>query len=54
MLKENDVKATFFIIGKYIEGREDVLKRIVKEGHSLGLHTYSHNYKTIYQNNKVL
>ncbi|APQ74764.1 polysaccharide deacetylase [Clostridium botulinum] len=52
-LKENDVKATFFIIGKYIEGREDVLKRIVKEGHSLGLHTYSHNYKTIYQNNKV-
>ncbi|BAQ14420.1 putative polysaccharide deacetylase [Clostridium botulinum] len=53
VLKENDVKATFFIIGKYIEGREDVLKRIVKEGHSLGLHTYSHNYKTIYQNNKV-
>ena len=40
MLKENDVKATFFIIGKYIEGREDVLKKIVKEGHSLGLHTY--------------
>ncbi len=54
VLKENDVKATFFIIGKYIEGREDILKRIVKEGHSLGLHTYSHNYKTIYQNNKVL
>ncbi|KEJ02894.1 polysaccharide deacetylase [Clostridium botulinum A2B3 87] len=53
VLKENDVKATFFIIGKYIEGREDVLKRIVKEGHSIGLHTYSHNYKTIYQNNKV-
>ncbi|HCL4438381.1 polysaccharide deacetylase [Clostridium botulinum] len=53
VLKENDVKATFFIIGKYIEGREDILKRIVKEGHSLGLHTYSHNYKTIYQNNKV-
>ncbi|APH24655.1 TPA: polysaccharide deacetylase family protein [Clostridium botulinum] len=53
VLKENDVKATFFIIGKYIEGREDILKRIVKEGHSLGLHTYSHNYKTIYQNNKA-
>lgn len=53
VLKENDVKGTFFIIGKYIDGREDVLKKIVKEGHSIGLHTYSHNYETIYKNNKV-
>ncbi|WP_251862531.1 polysaccharide deacetylase family protein [Clostridium sp. Marseille-Q2269] len=53
VLKENDVKGTFFIIGKYIDGREDVLKKIVKEGHSIGLHTYSHNYETIYKNNKI-
>ncbi|MCR1933744.1 polysaccharide deacetylase family protein [Clostridium tepidum] len=53
VLKENDVKATFFIVGKYIEGKEDILKRIAKEGHSLGLHTYSHDYKKIYSNNKI-
>ncbi|NFV12869.1 polysaccharide deacetylase [Clostridium sporogenes] len=53
VLKENDVKTTFFIVGKYIDGREDILKRIVKEGHSLGLHTYSHDYEKIYSNNKI-
>lgn len=53
ILKENNIKATFFIVGKQIEGREDILKRIVKEGHSLGLHTYTHNFKTIYRNNKT-
>lgn len=53
VLKENDVKATFFIVGKHIEGKEDTLKRVVKEGHSLGLHTYSHDFKTIYRNNEA-
>jgi len=49
-LKENNVKATFFLIGSQIEGSEDVVKRINDEGHSIGLHTYSHKYKSIYCN----
>ncbi len=50
VLKANDVKATFFIVGKEIKGREAILKRIYEEGHGIGLHTYSHNFKIIYKN----
>lgn len=49
VLKANDVKATFFIVGKEIKGRETILKRIYEDGHGIGLHTYSHNFKKIYQ-----
>lgn len=50
ILKENDVKATFFLIGSQIEGSKDVVKRINDEGHSIGLHTYTHKYKCVYCN----
>lgn len=53
VLKENNVKATFFVVGKEIEGREDILKRIYNEGHGIGLHTYSHNFKSIYSSNET-
>ena len=49
VLKIEKVKATFFIVGKEIEGKESILKRIYSEGHSIGLHTYSHNFKKIYR-----
>ncbi|MBU3113418.1 polysaccharide deacetylase family protein [Clostridium lacusfryxellense] len=49
ILKKENVKATFFVVGKEIEGRENILKRIYTEGHSIGLHTYSHNFKKIYR-----
>lgn len=52
VLKKNDVKATFFIIGNQIKGQEAVVKRINTEGHSIGLHTYTHTYKNIYSNRK--
>ncbi|KAH9069935.1 hypothetical protein Ae201684P_002309 [Aphanomyces euteiches] len=38
VLKENNVKATFFIIHGNIAGREHIIKRIVDEGHSMGNH----------------
>lgn len=50
ILKENEVKATFFLIGNQIEGKEDIVKRINNEGHSIGLHTFTHKYKSIYCN----
>lgn len=49
ILKNEKIKATFFIVGKEIEGKESIVKRIYNEGHSLGLHTYSHNFKKIYR-----
>ncbi|MDT8717300.1 polysaccharide deacetylase [Clostridium sp. 19966] len=48
-LKENNVKATFFLVGKEIEGREELVERIYREGHSIGLHTYSHKFSIIYK-----
>ncbi|WP_346935245.1 polysaccharide deacetylase family protein [Clostridium sp.] len=51
-LKEYDVKATFFLIGNQIENQETVVKRIYNEGHGIGLHTFTHNYKSIYSCNK--
>lgn len=48
-LKKYNAKATFFVVGKEIEEREDLLKRIHTEGHSIGLHTFSHNFKKIYR-----
>jgi peptidoglycan-N-acetylglucosamine deacetylase len=52
ILKEKEVNATFFIVGNKILGREDILKRIDKEGHSIGLHTFTHIYKKIYASNE--
>lgn len=46
ILKKNQIKATFFCIGKQIEKHPDIFKRIIEEGHSIGNHTYSHSNKT--------
>ncbi|MCL1848784.1 MAG: polysaccharide deacetylase [Clostridiales bacterium] len=48
ILKRYDVKATFFVVGYTIPGREETLRRIVEEGHTIGIHTYSHVYREIY------
>jgi len=42
ILKKYNAKATFFIWGKRIKGREKIIKRIIKEGHEIGNHTFSH------------
>ncbi len=49
-LKEKGVKATFFVTGQEVSGVDSdaILKRIVDEGHSIGIHTYSHVYQEIY------
>lgn len=48
ILKENEVNATFFLIGNQIKGKEDVVKRIYYEGNAIGLHTYTHKISKIY------
>ena len=48
VLKEKDVKATFFVIGSNDPNSEALLRRIVEEGHTLAMHSYSHNYAKIY------
>ncbi|MCR4802232.1 MAG: polysaccharide deacetylase [Lachnospiraceae bacterium] len=53
ILKENDVKATFFVIGHTDEHSLDMYKRIVDEGHTLAMHSYSHQYAKIYKSVKA-
>lgn len=43
-----NVKATFFVVGKQDEQSALLYQRIVNEGHTLGMHSYSHKYSVIY------
>ena len=54
VLKEENVKATFFIVGKNAVRRKDILRRTVGEGHTLGVHSYSHIYNEIYSSAQSL
>lgn len=49
ILREYNVKATFFVVGKEDDYSMEMYKKIVEEGHTLGMHSYSHQYSTIYQ-----
>ena len=42
VLKENDVHATFFITGHYLNTQADLVKRMLEEGHLVGNHTINH------------
>lgn len=42
ILKENDIKASFFLTGKMAERYPEIVKRMVDEGHDIGNHSYSH------------
>jgi len=41
-LRKHNVKATFFVVGHYLESAPELVKRMVEEGHSVGNHTYHH------------
>lgn len=48
ILKEYDIKATFFVLGSNIKYNPDILKRAYDEGHYIANHSYSHEYEKIY------
>ncbi len=52
ILKKEKVKATFFVLN-YSKSNEKLIKRIVKEGHTIGVHGYSHEYSKIYKSKKA-
>ncbi|HBA49822.1 MAG TPA: N-acetylmuramoyl-L-alanine amidase [Lachnospiraceae bacterium] len=49
ILKERNIRATFFVVGENVRKHPDVAKRIVEEGHTIGIHCYSHDYKQLYK-----
>ena len=49
ILKRYNVKATFFVTGMNKPQYKDCLQKILDDGHTLGIHTYSHVYNDIYE-----
>ncbi|WP_392477468.1 polysaccharide deacetylase family protein [Nostoc sp. C110] len=45
ILKQNDVKATFFWVGQALQANPDLAKQVVVEGHAIGNHTWHHWYR---------
>lgn len=52
ILKKEKVPATFFLIGKNIEGNEAIVARMAKEGHEIGGHSFHHSRNFDWQNSK--
>lgn len=48
VLKNNNIKATFFVLGSRVELSPELVKRAYEEGHYIANHGYSHVYKQIY------
>lgn len=53
ILKKNHVKATFFVTGKEDASSKKIYQRIVKEGHTLAMHSYSHIQDVIYDSKEA-
>lgn len=50
ILKRENIKATFFIIGRNAERNPEILQREEREGHTIGMHSYTHEPAIIYKN----
>lgn len=50
ILKEEDIKATFFVVGKHVKENPEIVKREYKEGHYIANHGYNHNNNKLYKN----
>lgn len=48
ILEDNNVKATFFLIGCYCDEYPDLVRDIYSKGNAIGIHTYTHKYSIIY------
>lgn len=50
LLKQEDIKATFFVLGSNVEKNHDLIQREYNEGHYIANHGYTHRYSDIYAN----
>lgn len=49
ILKEEDIKSTFFVVGKHVKEHPELVKRAYDEGHYIANHGYNHNNAKLYQ-----
>lgn len=53
VLKENDIKAMFFVVAKNAEKEPEIIKRMLRENHIVGLHSLEHKNAWLYSYNYV-
>ncbi|MGL5615090.1 MAG: polysaccharide deacetylase family protein [Sarcina sp.] len=53
ILKKEEVPGTFFLMGKLIDGKEDIVKRIYDENHAIGLHSFTHERSKVYSSKET-
>lgn len=49
ILKERNIKATFFVVGENVKKHPEIAKRIAEEGHTIGIHCNWHDYNALYE-----
>ena len=49
LLKQHDIKATYFMLGDNMNTYPDAVKRMVEEGHYPGLHSMTHDFNKLYK-----
>lgn len=49
ILKEKGIRATFFVVGENVRRHPEIARRIVEEGHTIGIHCNHHDYEEIYE-----
>lgn len=54
ILKQENIKATFFVLGSRVDAMPETVKRIYEEGHYIANHGYTHSYSSIYASPQVV
>lgn len=54
LLKQENIKATFFVLGNRAKANTELIKREFDEGHYIANHGYTHKYSQIYQNSQTV
>lgn len=54
LLRDEGIKATFFVLGSRVDANPDLVKREYEEGHFIANHGYSHSYSKIYQSSDAV
>lgn len=54
LLKQENIKATFFVLGNRVEQNPEIVNRMFEEGHYIANHGYSHKYSSIYTNTQTI
>ncbi len=49
ILRDRNIKATFFLVGENVRKHPEMARRIVAEGHTIGIHCDRHDYETLYE-----